>query len=1045
MAEGSELRGGNERADGREAEGGLTDRRPGAGPGPDAGPDPETRREPEGHRKPGAGGEPGAGGPSGDRPAGPAAAGSRTKLRDRDSEVHSAELAVEKLCREFAAGGTEIGELLIFSGQAGLGKTSLLHEVRRRAHTRERCTVLFARGGEQQYTEPYHVLRQLLQPVLGGLTEPERHEVFGNWYDTVGPAIGLFRPGSEAVAIDPQGIRDGLDYVLTQLAPRRAPLVMIVDDLHWADLESLSWLSAFAVRSRELPVLLVTAYRDGDEFTPEALPFQQAIAGQATRRHELRPLTPDSMSEIVRDALGPGAEEPFCYEVWSVTRGNPYDATALIGKVIDQDLEPVEENTPMLGELAAEARGMTLKTWLEKLGTTTLRFAWAAALLGTDINPGLATRISALSQEAARESVKQLRKHRVLTQVPGGNLEFVHPLIGTSIYKTMPDAARTGMHGVAFTEIENAGLGLIAASRHLIATHPEGDDRTVRKLRRAAAEHLAIGAPEAAQACLKRALSEPPDEDYRAEVLYELGCSALLTDPVATVNQLRLALDPDEGLRPELRVDATFRLSEALAHSGQLIAAAQVCKDEIARTKDPAGRLRLEAASLMWQAWQKAEEDGPARSRRLEELWRGLQGRGTAERAVLAMRAWDLTLRGEPAAVALSLVEEALEDGRLPDGLQWTNTTWGFELPAIIGLTCTYTDRLALAERLFSDAIMEFELAGWSGAHRGFAYFLMGLTRFRRGLLAEAEDFLRRGLRLSERIGPGLPLQWDTVGVLIDTLLARGRVDEAWELSQKYNFGPPYHPTAMVLPDAPSLYGKLLLAKGKHVAAAATLTRVGGELAERGWHNTVWAPWAGHLAVALAREDPDRAWELAEESVERAMTFGAASAIGTALRLHAEIADGPKAVELLELAVTHLGQSPAGYEHAVALVDLGCALRRVGRLEDAAEYLYQGIELAQHCAADGLVDRARRELAKSGLRPNRLRSVSKDALSQPEWEVAALAVKGVPAPRIAQELGVPLSLVHRRLAAVHRKAGTGTEGLAAALGLSTERPDPTED
>ena len=997
-----------------------------------------TEREAEG----GDGGQAGAHDPS--DAAGTTETAVRTPLHDRDSEVRSAEAAVDKLCREFAAGGTEIGELLVFSGQAGLGKTTLLHEVRRRAHTRERCTVLFARGGEQQFTEPYHVLRQLLQPVLGGLTEAERHEVFGNWYDTVGAAIGLFRPGSEAAAIDPQGIRDGLDYVLTQLAPRRAPLVMIVDDLHWADLESLSWLSAFAVRSRELPVLLVMAYREGDEFKPEALGFRDAIAALATRRHELRPLSPDSMSEIVRTALGPEAEEGFCYELWTVTRGNPYDAVALLGKIIDNELPPLDENAPQLRELGAEARGMTLQAWLKKLGPSTIRFAWAAALLGTDISIDLATRISALNREAAGEAIKELCKHRVLTQMSGGKLEFVHPLIGTSIYTTMSDATRTAMHGVAFTEIENAGLGLVAASRHLIATHPEGDYTTVRKLRRAAREHLAIGAPEAAQACLRRALSEPPDAEDRAEVLYELGCSLLLTNPVSTVNQLELALDPEEGLRAELRVDATFRLSEVLAHSGELGKAAQVCRDEAGRTKDAAGRLRLEAASYIWQAFRKDEEDGPARSLQLEDLWRGLHGEGPTERAVRAIRAWDLTLRGEPAPIALGLLEEALQDGALPEGLEWTGTTWGFELPAIIGLTFTYTDRLALAERLFSDAVLEFELAGWSGAHRGFGYFLMGLVRFRRGLLAEAEDFLRVALRLSVRIGPDLPLQWDAVGVLIDTLLARGRVEEAVALAEQYNFQPPYHATAMVLPDAASLYGKLLLAQGKHARAVTTLERAGAQLVERGWHNTVWAPWQGHLAVALAAEDPARAWELAEESVRRAETFGAASAIGTALRLQATIADGPKAVELLERAVGHLGQSPAGYEHAVALVDLGCALRRVGRLDAAAEYLYQGIELAQHCGADGLVSTARRELAKSGLRPNRLRTVSKDALSAPEWEVAELAVKGVPAQRIAHQLNLSLSMVHRRLAAVHRKTGTGPEGLAAALGLSGKEPDKTD-
>ncbi|WP_254553204.1 tetratricopeptide repeat protein [Kitasatospora sp. MMS16-BH015] len=442
--------------------------------------------------------------------------------------------------------------------------------------------------------------------------------------------------------------------------------------------------------------------------------------------------------------------------------------------------------------------------------------------------------------------------------------------------------------------------------------------------------------------------------------------------------------------------------------------------------------------------WQRDETDGLGRSSRLRELSKQVTSEDPAARAIRALRAWDLTLHGKPVGRTLDLVEEALlPDGELPPELGWCRDTWGFELPAIIGLTYVYTDQLAKAEKLFSDAIMDFTVAGWSGAHLGFGHFLMGLVRFRRGFLTEAEGFLREGLRLSERIAPDIPLQWDAVGVLADTLLARGRAEEAWALAEKYRFRPPFHPSAMVLPDAPSLYGKLQLARGDYAGAIRTFREVGAQLDDRGRRNTVWAPWASHLAVALhATGEVEEARKTAEDAVARAREFGTASAVGTALRLQAAVWDGTAAVELLEEAVSTLTLSPVAYDLAYALVDLGAALRRAGRLEEAAEYLYQGIEMAQHCTADGLVGRARRELSYSGLRPNRLRTLSKDALSKPEWDVAKLAVRGVPPQRIAEQLGLELSLVQRRLASVHRKAGTGPDGLAAALGLT---PPPDAD
>ncbi|MFE7528763.1 ATP-binding protein [Kitasatospora sp. NPDC057542] len=898
-------------------------------------------------------------------------------LHEREAEIRSAGQAVGALTRP---AGTGLGELLVYTGAAGLGKTAVLTEVRREAK-RAGCTVLFARGGERQRHEPFHVVRQLVQPVLAALPDEDRAQVFGPWEDIVGPAVGMLPPGGQ---LDPQGVRDGLDFVLTRLVQRRSPLAVIVDDLHWADAESLGWLAGFAVRARELPALLVLACRD--EFPDDALALQRGLVGRADRRHELRPLQPASVARLVRATLGAQAEDAFCRHVWAVTAGNPYETTALLREVLDQQLDPVEESAGQLRELAASARGMTLRHWLDKIGPTSVRFAWAASMLGTDIRPDLAAVICAQGPETAAESVRELRRHGVLISTPGGRLEFVHPLIATSVYQSMPPATRTGMHGVAAVETENAGLGLLTASRHLLETLPEGDLEIVGKLRRAAREHLAIGAPEAAQRCLRRAISEPPADEDRAEVLYELGCSALLTGPATTVNQLRLALADPYGLSPELRVDATFRLAQALAHSNRLGEAAAVCAEEAARTLPGPGRLRLEVAHFMFAAFQSEDEDGPGRSRRLAEFDRtletvgmafsdiGASGSGSAAtgangepppdqaifehnglaHAVAVLRCWDLTLRGVDREETIALAESALPGGRLPRSLGWTNTTWGFELPGILGISYLYADRVDRAEELFTEAVRAYEVAGWSGGHLGFAYLLTGMLRFRCGALAEAEDYLRRALRIAERIGPDAPLHWDAVGALAETVAARGRLSEALELARKYAFGPPY-PTVMVLPDAPTLYGRLLLARGDAPGAAAALTAAGAALDARGWRNTVWAPWLGHLARAVAPDQPDRARDLAEEAVRRARESGTDSAIGSALRLCASVHDRSRAAELLAQAVRHLERSPARYEHAIALVDLGEAL---GAVPAARTTLARGLELATHCGADGLAAHA---------------------------------------------------------------------------------------
>lgn len=431
----------------------------------------------------------------------------RRTVIEREAELSLVDEALEQLAGPSPDTG---GALLALSGAAGLGKTTLLAELRRRAHARS-CTVLAARGGEQEQSQPFHVARQLIQPHLAGTSERELRAALGSWYSIVGPALGLCAP-EQGAPPDPQGLRDGLDWVLTHLVVQRAPVTLVLDDAHWADPESLGWLAAFAPRAEHLPLLLVVAYRP-DELPAHADAFRTLPGRAGQRPLHLAPLTAPAVAALIREAVGDHADDAFCQEAWAVTTGNPFEAVELTAKVRDKGLAPVEASAPLLRDLAAAQRGSGLVARLERLGPSTVRFAWACAVLGTAIPRELAARVAALGTEEAVDATTRLRDARILsaatTEDPDAGLEFVHPLIATAIYRAIPDALRVALHGKAAAAVVDAGLGPSAAARHLLETHPENDPWVVRTLREAAGENLRAGAPEAARRQLARALREP--------------------------------------------------------------------------------------------------------------------------------------------------------------------------------------------------------------------------------------------------------------------------------------------------------------------------------------------------------------------------------------------------------------------------------------------------------------------------------------------------------------------------------------------------------
>ncbi|MEW5353890.1 MULTISPECIES: AAA family ATPase [unclassified Streptomyces] len=880
----------------------------------------------------------------------PGAAASAS-LWERDEEVTAVRRAVDILCADRASGGG----LLVFQGEAGLGKTALLTETRRIAEERG-CTVWSARGGEILRSVPFNVVRQLLQPALLSLLPEEAREYLGDWYGIAGPALGIAEPGERQA--DPQGVCDGLVNAVRRLADREWPLVLLIDDAHWADEESLRWLAACAERLAELSVLLVVTRRRG-EVSGESARLLDAVAA-AAGVSDLRALSPDATAELTRSAVGPHADAPFCREVWAVTGGNPYDAVELLAKVRDSELEPVESRAGELRDLNRSARGGGLVARLEELGIDATRFAWAAAILGTGISVDLVAQLATMSRDEAVRCAELLRTARILTEPDpagahgvDGDLEFVHPLIATAVYNSIPDALRTAMHGIAAQVVAESGRGAAAASRHLLEVHPDDDEELVDQLRQAAREHLAVGAPEAARRCLERALREPPTPEVHPRVLYELGCATLLTAPATTIEHLRLALSMP-GLDGRARVDAVCRLSQAQLHNNQLEEAVRTVEAEAARHEPGPTRLRLQATQYMWEGLHAGESISPDRSGRLAELAAACTGRDNSERALLILRGFDAMARGENAEEVVELCDRALVNGRLAPGLGWTDTEWGIELLLMLASAYAYSDRLDRAEALYNEALRAYETAGWSGGHLALAHAYVGLGHRRRGRLREAEASLRESLRIAERVGRGLPLYWTATCNLVDTLLARGHVEEAWTVAERYEFAPPY-PATIVIPDPRSVRGRLLLATGRTKEGVNELEAAEKAAAVRGHHNPVMVPWAADLARALAVEDPARAARLAADVRRQAERFGTDTAIGEALRCAAALETGQRAVRLAAQAVAYLEASPCQYEHAAARVEFGIASRSAAELE-------RGLALARSCGADGLVAQAREAL-----------------------------------------------------------------------------------
>ena len=144
--------------------------------------------------------------------------------------------------------------MVVVEGAAGIGKSRLVAELRRRAEA-DGIRVLTARAGELERDFPFGVVRQLFEPELA---DPERRErIFSG---AAAAARGVFGALEDDAPDGSFAALNGLFWVALNVAGDR-PAVLLVDDLHWCDRASLRFLAYLARRLEGLPLLVAATVR----------------------------------------------------------------------------------------------------------------------------------------------------------------------------------------------------------------------------------------------------------------------------------------------------------------------------------------------------------------------------------------------------------------------------------------------------------------------------------------------------------------------------------------------------------------------------------------------------------------------------------------------------------------------------------------------------------------------------------------------------------------------------------------------------------------
>src|SRR5215831_16757680 len=962
-------------------------------------------------------------------------------LVGRAGELGSLERILDELDRG-CPGAIEL------AGEPGIGKTRLLRELTARAGTRGHL-VLSGAASEFEHDLPFSVFVDALDEYVAGL-EPDRLAVLDGAVQAelahVFPSLSALAGGQQ---VSPQHERYRSHHAVRALLEHLAqnlPLILVLDDFHWADSASVELLGALLRRPPAAAVLTAVALRPRQ--TPErlAIALERAHRSAAVIRVDLGALTLDE----ARQLLGERFDVARAALLYRESGGNPFylEQLARSPARVSQLSSAPEISLTGLDVPAAVAAALAEElTLLSGVGRLVLE---GAAVAGDPFEPELAAAAAATSEAAAMHAVDELLRLDLIrtTDVPR-RFRFRHPLVRRAVYEATAGGWRLGAHERCAEALAARGASAAARAHHVERSARQGDRAAVAVLREAgeATARLAPGSAARWFGGALRLLPESASAEDRVELLlarsWALAAAGRFTDGHEAALEAVTLVSGQPGALNTTVVTACASVERFLGryeHAHARLVRALRLLPELASAERAELLIEL-TLNEFYRSRYEAMRDwaAPAVSAAKEVGDAALM----AAAAVMPAFADAMTGPTETArswhAQAAALVDELPDDelSLRPDAAGW------------LAIAEVYLDLYAEADAHASRALTLARTNGQGDPlHR--LYPVLPRVWYVRGKLAEAAELLDGAIEAGRLLGSPPALAGNLFNRSVVALaagdldIALATAEESVELTRDLDEG-------FVTAWAAARLASVLFETGQpDRAIELLLSRAGGEeltLIPGSWR----AYWLELLTRCwLAIDRPSEAGRAAALAEVMAAAVQLPLAATWAARAVAVVAlDAGDAALAAERALASAGAADAGgapIEAALSRTIAGRALAETGEKDQAVAELQRAAAALDACGALRYRQSAERELGKLGHRPHRrtrpgnANGAGIESLTGRELQVARLVVDRKTNPQIAAELYLSQKTIETHLRNIFHKMGVSTR---AALARTVEHTSPT--